>query len=84
MHSQRVIPLCRFWSGGISGRYFFEKGEAAAVTANVERYCAMVVEIEVKGMTTFSFNRYSVSNHRKFIYKQMTTTKRRFVVIGRG
>ena len=44
MHPQRVTVWCGFWYGGITGPFFFENEEGAAVMVSSERYRAMLNE----------------------------------------
>ena len=44
MHPQRVNIWCGFWYDGIIRPFFFENKEEAVVTANGERYRAILNE----------------------------------------
>ena len=43
-HPKRVTVWCEFWSKGIIGPFFFENKQEEAVTANSDRYRAMLNE----------------------------------------
>ena len=62
MHPKRVTVWCGFWSRGIIGPFFFENEQGEAVTANGDRYRAMLnkfllTKIKEENIGNIGFNR---------------------------
>ncbi|GFT86619.1 uncharacterized protein TNCV_5123691 [Trichonephila clavipes] len=47
LHPEKLTVWCALWAGGIIGPYFFKNNEGHNVTANGDRYRAMITNISI-------------------------------------
>lgn len=56
LYPKKLTVWCAFWSGGIIGPYFFEKGNDMAVTVTGERYRDMITNYFWHHLDNFNLN----------------------------